>query len=295
MLALLGVQIAFGSWSIVGKVTLNVVPPLPLVVLRLTGGALCFLAMQFLAGRPMLPPAGARAELTLLAVAGLVINQVFFVVGLRYTSAIESAVLSSAIPLFTIAYAVLSGRERGHAGLWRGLVLAVAGTAVVSWQRHVAFHDSHLLGNALILVNALSYSVYLVRARPVMARFGSDSVITWMFALAAVMTLPLGLPGLLAAAPHWSTRTWIAVAYVIAGPTAFAYSANAYALQRAPSSLVAVFIYLQPVLAILLAITLGNPLAGWLGVPPPDERLTAQIAAGMACVLGGVWIAARKS
>lgn len=294
ILALTGVQFAFATWSIVGKVTVSVVPPLSLVTLRMLGGALFFAALTLSRGRTLLPPRGARAEVALLALTGLAFNQVFFTVGLSYSSAIESSVLGSTIPLFTVAYAVLSGREMGHAGLWRGLALALLGALIVSRPQRMTLHDSHLLGNALMLTNSLSYSVYLVRGRTVMSRYGAEAVLPWMFWMAALMVLPLGVPGIVHTAAHWPARAWIAIAYVIAVPTAFAYAANAFAMQRAPSSVVAVFVYLQPVLAITLAVTAGDPLAAWLGVPPPNERMTVQIAIGMACVLGGVWIAARE-
>ena len=293
VLALTGVQLAFATWSIVGKVTVSVVPPLSLVALRLMGGALFFAAVTLSAGRSLLPPRGVRMEVALLAATGLVFNQVFFTVGLRYTSAIESSVLGSTIPLFTVAYAVLSGREMGHAGLWRGLALALAGALIVSRPQRLSLHDGHLRGNVLMLINSLSYSVYLVRGRNVMTRYGAATVLPWMFWMAALMVLPLGLPGIVLHSAQWAPRTWIAIAYVIAMPTAFAYSANAYAMQRASSSLVAVFVYLQPVLVIALAVTAGDPLAVWLGVPRPNEHLTPLLTAGMLCVLAGVWLSSR--
>lgn len=293
VLALTGVQIAFATWSIVGKVTVNVVPPVALVTFRLVGGALFFALIAKLTKRPLVPPREIRGEVAVLALTGLVANQILFTWGLRYTSAIESSVIGSTIPIFTVALAVFTGREHGHKWLWRGLALALAGALIVSRPQRLAGQGGHVVGNAMILVNSLSYSLYLVRGRFVMAKYGAYSVITWMFLFAAVMVAPFGVPAIVTHAASWSARTWLAVAYVVAIPTAFAYGANAFAMARAPSSLVAVFIYLQPVLTIAIAISAGDALATWLGVTPPHERLTMQLALGMACVLGGVALAAR--
>jgi drug/metabolite transporter (DMT)-like permease len=295
ILALTGVQIAFATWSIVGKVTVEVVPPFALIALRLAGGAAFFAVLARAMRIPLVPPREVRREVALLAITGLVFNQIFFTVGLRYTGAIESSVIGSTIPIFTVAYAVLSKREQGHVWLWRGLALAMVGALVVSRPQRLTLRDDHLFGNLLILVNSASYSVYLVRGRGVMAKYGAHTVITWMFWMAALMVAPLGVSSIVATATHWPLRAWLAIGYVVAMPTAFAYGANAFALARAPSSVVAVFVYLQPVLTVVLAITCGDPLAVWLGVPAPHEHMTVQLALGMTCVLLGVFLAARNT
>jgi drug/metabolite transporter (DMT)-like permease len=114
-----------------------------------------------------------------------------------------------------------------------------------------------------------------------------------MFPLAALCVLPLSIAELLRTVPHFSARTWGAIAYVVLGPTVFAYAGNAYALARAPSSLVAAFIYIQPALAVLIAVGIGVPLAQWLGVPPPQERFDWSTATGLVAILSGVWVATR--
>lgn len=288
------VQLAFASLSIVGKVTLGAVSPLALVQCRLLGGALCFGALGLLARRPLVPPRGARGELALLALLGLVANQVLFLYGLQRTSAIEGTLMIATIPVVTVLYAVLSGRERGRLTLWLGLALALGGALTVALSRGGTTQGAHLVGDLLVLANCASYGAYLVRARDAVARFGSERVVLWIFLFAAAMVAPAGIPTLLSEAPSYPPRVWLAIAYITAGPTVFAYGANAWALQRAPSSLVAVFIYVQPVLAVLLSLTLGDRLARWLAVPSPHESITLTLLLGMSAILGGVTLASRK-
>jgi drug/metabolite transporter (DMT)-like permease len=135
--------------------------------------------------------------------------------------------------------------------------------------------------------------VYLVRGRAAFMKHGAFAVLGWIFPIAALMVAPLGAGELLRSAHGYSGRTWAAIAYVVLAPTVLAYGGNAFALARAPSSLVAAFIYVQPALAVLLAVTIGDPLARWLGVRPPNERLDASMAVGLVAILGGVWIATR--
>jgi drug/metabolite transporter (DMT)-like permease len=289
------VQIAFASWAIVGKVTLGVVAAEALTFLRLFGGALAFAIVARVRRDPVLPPKGERLEVVLLALTGLVINQLCFTWGLRRTSAVETTLLVAMIPVFSALFAVLSGAERPARTFWTGLASALSGAVIVARPWRLQSQGAHLFGDALVLVNSASYAVYLVRGRRAFSRHGALTVLGWIFPVAAVCVAPIGLPALIDGIAGYSSRTWGALAYVVLAPTVFAYGGNAYALARAPSSLVAAFIYVQPALAMLMAVTLGDPLARWLGVAPPGERLDAASIVGMAAILVGVWIATRPS
>jgi drug/metabolite transporter (DMT)-like permease len=292
--ALLGVQLAFATLSIVGKVTLAVVPPLALVAVRLAGGAAVFALAAAGAGRSLVPPRGERWTFVRLALLGLVVNQALFSYGLARTTAINATVLIATIPMLTAVYAVASGRERGQPRVWLGALVAFAGVVIVARPERLSLGDRTLVGNALVLANCVAYSAYLVQARAAVARHGAPAVLTWIFVAAAAIAAPVGLPLVAAHSAAWSARHWMALGYIVAAPTVFAYGANAWALARAPSSLVAVFIYVQPALAVVLALTLGDHLAGWLGVAPPRETLTVQAGLGMLAIFAGVYVAAHR-
>ncbi|MFO0558116.1 MAG: DMT family transporter [Polyangiales bacterium] len=113
---LLAVQVAFASWSIVGKVTLGVVPAEALTFVRLLGGALAFSLVARMRRAPWLPPKGERWSFVLLALSGLVINQLCFTWGLKRTSAVETTLLVAMIPVLSATVAVFTGAERPRAG-----------------------------------------------------------------------------------------------------------------------------------------------------------------------------------
>src|SRR5262249_44702536 len=64
---------------------------------------------------------------------------------------------------------------------------------------------------------------------------------------------PLGLPVLVGQVPEISMRGWIFLAYLVLVPTILAYGLNAWALARTTASVVTIYIYMQPLLAGLLA------------------------------------------
>lgn len=294
--ALVAVQVVFASWSIVGKVALGAVPPTALVTARLLGGALFFGAWNALRGAPVFAPSGVRAVTLRLALAGLVLNQQLFTLGLARTSAVESALLAATIPIATAFVAMLGGRERLRGDAIAGLALALVGAVVVARPDRLGATAlrAHLLGDALIAVNVLCYGGYLVWAREELPRHGTDKLLGWMFAWAALLVVPFGASSFFASLAHAGPRVRLTVLYVVLGPTIFAYGLNAWALRRAPASLVAAFTYLQPVGAVLLAVFFGDSLASWLRVPAPRERFTLATALGMALILAGVTLSARR-
>jgi drug/metabolite transporter (DMT)-like permease len=289
------VQLAFASWAIVGKVTVGVVDPLVLTFFRHAGGAVFFSLIALAQGRSVLPPRAIAGEVALLSITGLVLNQWLFTLGLKRSSAVETSLLVAMIPVCSAAYAIFSRREQARPGFWWGLLCALTGAIFVARPTRLLHGDAHLFGDFLVLLNSISYAIYLVRSRTIFKQYGAFAVLGWIFVIAVLCSTPVALYGLATEASAYTARTWTAIAYVVLMPTIFAYGANAYALARAPSALVATFVYLQPALALTMAVTFGNPLAVWLGVPPPNEQMDVFTLVGMAAILVGIWFATRTT
>lgn len=291
---LLLVQCAFASLAIVGKVTMAAVPWPALMLLRSIGAALVFVATGALRGEALLPPPEARKRMFLLGFLGVFANQGFFLAGLRRTTSINASVLVATIPLFTVVFAMLTGREPYRAKVALGMALALTGLFLVVRPENFSFATEHLTGDLMVVANSASYGLYLALARDSILRYGASQVVRWVFLAGALLSLPVGAPSLVAVAPAMTTRVALATGYILLVPTAFAYAANAYALARVPASVVGVFIYLQPVIATVLALTLSQSLARWLGVRVAVETLSARTLVGGLVVLVGVFVATWK-
>src|SRR5258708_17478941 len=96
-----------------------------------------------------------------------------------------------------------------------------------------------------------------------MRRYNALTVITWIFVVVGLVTVPAGAISLThvpLASISW--RAWLAVLYIIVLPTAGAYYLSGWALARVPPSTVAVYTYLQPLIAFAVApIILGESLS----------------------------------
>jgi drug/metabolite transporter (DMT)-like permease len=117
----------------------------------------------------------------------------------------------------------------------------------------VALARSAVVGNVLLLTGAVAYALYLVLTRPILTRRDPLLVVSWVFLLAAMTVLPFDLGGLGRLSTHRiSSGGWLSIAYVVLGATVLPYLLNSWALARVKSSIVAIYILLQPVLASAL-------------------------------------------
>ena len=113
----------------------------------------------------------------------------------------------------------------------------------------------------IVTANAILYSVYLVKVKSLMRKYNPLTVSTYTFAMGSILVLPFGFHQLIttnfAAFPN---SIWIGIAFVIIGTTFFTYLLNAWSLKHASPSLVGSYIYLQPVLATLIAVLAGKEM-----------------------------------
>ena len=192
------------------------------------------------------------------------LNQAIFVEGLARATPLNGAVLGTLTPVYTTALSVLLGREQASRRQWAGLAVAMSGALFLVGAEHFDLGHERLVGNLLVMCSSLAYSLYLVLARPLFARYGALPVTAWAFLLAMPTILPWSWPALQSVA--WSVlpgTIWLALAWIVATASLAAYALNAYALRHVPASTVAAFVYLQP---LITGVTQGRVLGarpGW--------------------------------
>lgn len=261
-LALIAVQIMFGTWPIFGKIVLRSLSSISLVGFRIVGAAIIFSLLQRKLSELRQLPKRVLAWLVLSTLLGVVANQLLFVKGLSLTTAINATLITTTIPVFTLAVSIALGYDQAS---WRhvlGIALAAAGVVYLVDPLRVNLSPQTTLGNILIIINSFSYGAYIAISRNLFRRYGALNVITWIFLIGALVTLPIA--GYAWSADELQTvpmGVWLSVAYIILVPTVGAYYLNSWAITRVAPSVVAIYIYLQPLLAFGLApLVLGETL-----------------------------------
>lgn len=283
-------QIAFATGAVEGKVAMlpraaggEEIFPATLAMLRMIGGAVFFQAVVHACGLQTFPiPKKDHARLFGLAFLGIVLNQVCFLFGLRWSSPFSVSLLGATIPVFTAALAVLSRKEAFEGRTAIGLVLAAVGVVSLTGVGSTSGHVD--VGALLVTLNSLSYAAYVVLSRDVVVRLGALRVVAWVFTYGALMFAPVGLAAAVRGVPHLTARGIAYLAWIVAVPTILAYLVNAWALGRSKATVVTIYIVLQPLLAAILArVQLGYEIS------------SRAFGAGMAIVLGLFIVAWRRA
>lgn len=278
-LALVAVQLIFGTWPIVAKVALRALPSTGLVAFRVAGAAIALLVLLRARGRLVVPRRADLARLALYSLLGVVLNQFLFVKGLALSTVVNSALLGTAIPVSALVVGALLGYEKLSARSALGVIIAAAGVVYLIDPLRADLSGDKTLGNVLLVANTIAYGSYIAISQDVFRRYGALTSITWVFVLGCVVAVPFGGYYLLdVPLAHLGWHVWLAVAYIILVPTVGAYYLNAWALERAAPSTVAVYVYLQPLVVYAVA-----PI--FLGA---EEQWTARTFVAAALIFAGV-------
>jgi|SRR5829696_3613355 len=249
-LALIAVQILFGTWPIFGKVVLRSLSTSSLVSCRLTGAALAFALLQRKLTPLLKMPGKDFLLLVLCSMLGVVGNQFLYVKGLSLTTVINATLLSTTIPVFALFVSILFGYDQLSFRRMIGIALAAGGVVYLVNPLRADLSAQTTAGNLLIVSNSLLYAIYIVISKNLLERYGALNVITWIFLVGSVVTVPVGIYSLqqenLGAI---SAGVWLLILFIIIFPTVGAYYLNAWALTKVPPSTVAIYIYLQPLIA----------------------------------------------
>jgi len=267
--ALVVVQIAFASQAVEAKIVMlprsqggEEIFPEALAMLRMFGGAVFFqIVMRARAAQEVAISRSDHLKLAGLSILGVAANQTLFLLGLRWTTPFSVSLLGATIPVFAAALAVVFRKEELSFRTIAGVVIALLGVLSLIGVGSV---DQ---GAMLVALNSLSYAAYVVLSRDVVLRVGALRSIAWVFTYAALLFLAIGARPLAAQLPSVTPRGWMYLAYIVAAPTIVAYYLNAWALARSSATVVTIYIYLQPLIAALLAwIQLGQGISPRAGI-----------------------------
>jgi drug/metabolite transporter (DMT)-like permease len=279
---LLGVQILFGLHYLAGKTIVQTIPPRPWALIRASSAGLLLLFFLLARRTPLPRGPGTFRRFLGLGLIGVAINQWLFVEGLSRTTPGHSALINTSMPVLVVLIALVMGRERPTPVRLAGIAITMAGVLWLVAPGHLDWHAGEFRGDLLTTLNSLSYSLFLVVSKPVFEREKTLPAAALLLLCGALWLVPVGAPGLLTLDfGAIGARTWLLGAFIVLGPTVGAYALNTYALKRLDSSVVAFFIFLQPLIATTLSIARGY------------EKPTLRLFIAAAIVFTGVLVALR--
>jgi drug/metabolite transporter (DMT)-like permease len=269
LIAHLSMFLACAFWGLMaplGKDAMtNGLDGLTMVTFRVAGGALLFwLASLFIPKehvplRDVLLFAGA-------AVFGLTLNQCGFTVGLSITSPINASIVTTSMPIFAMILAALILKEPITGKKAVGVLMGCSGALILilTSAAHASDKVGDIRGDLLCLGAQFSYALYLSLFQPLVRRYSVFTVNKWMFLWATVFVLPF-------TARHVSEvvsqpiplTTWLETAYIVVFCTFIAYILIMIAQQTLRPTVVSVYNYVQPLVAVTVSVLTGLGVLKW--------------------------------
>ena len=201
---------------------------------------------------------------------GVTVNQMCFTIGLHFTSVSHSAVIVGLAPIYVLVLAVLFGLERATGHKVVGMLIALAGVAVLASENGISIHSASVEGDAITMAGSLGFAMYGVLGKRVAARYDTLTMTAYTHFAGALLVLPLVIREAralyLGGQRQLPWPAWGALLYMAVFSSALAYVFYFWLLRYLEASQLSAFTYLLPVLATILGIWWLGEKGSWIQV-----------------------------
>lgn len=264
-LAMLLANIIFGlNVPIAGALMPATIHPFSLTFLRLAGGLLLFgIASLFV--KPEKVTTKDKLMLFFASLLALTFNQFPFFLGLSMSSPIDSSIVVTTLPIVTIILAAFILREPITKLKAGGVAVGACGALMLIFQGAWNLSgQGNTLGNLIISVGVLSFSLYLTVFKHLITRYHPVTVMKWMFLYGTMIGFPICYKAL--AATNFSAfdgSVWLSIVFIVVLATFVGYLLIPVGQKFLRPTTLSMYNYLQPIMATLYSVMLGAETFGW--------------------------------
>ncbi len=279
-LALIIVNIIYGAnYSIAKEVMPAFAQPFAFVLMRVGGALILFWLVSGAFVKEKLDKKDFP-RIALLAVCGVMVNQLLFLKGLSLTTPINASIIMISNPIVVLLFAAVILKEKISFFKMAGIALGISGALLLLlFNNTFSFGSETIRGDMMILINSISWACYVVLVKPLMQKYNTITVVKWVFLFGFIYVLPFGFTEFMEIS--WGDIPpviWACIIFVVVATTFIAYILNTYALKALSPSVVSIYIYLQPFLATLIAVIFGK------------DQLDARKVVSAALIILGVYL-----
>lgn len=283
--AMLFANMVWGIMSPISKTVLmsGLISPIALSAMHIAGGALLFWLCSLLLPRSVVKreKVTPRDMLKIFMASLLIItsNQALYIIGIGFTSPIDSSVMSTITPIFTMIFAAIFISMPITWLKASGVALGLGGALmlVLSDPGGDTHASNQLLGDSLCLIAQVCAALYYVLFSGIITRYSAFTLMKWMFLFSAVTYVPCAIPWLVEVQfSAIGLNLWLSIAYIIVFATFLGYLLIPISQRVLKPTVVSMYNYFQPLTAALLTAILG---IGQFG--PMKVVATALIFAGV--------------
>lgn len=289
----LGFLAAFGATLIYGlnhTVAKNVMPiyigPYAFILLRVIGASILFWTVSLFVKSEKIDKKD-WPRIILCSFLGMVINMLAFFKGLELSTPVNSSVMITLSPIVVFIFSAILLKEKIQSIKAFGITSGFVGALIlVLYTSKTGENAPNIpLGNFLFIVNSFAYGLYLVLVKPLISKYNIITLLKWLFLLGVIMNFPVTISQFLEV--EWTSlplkEAVIPMVFVVVGTTFFTYLFNAYALTKLTASSLSSFIYLQPIVGIIFAISTKS------------DSLSLVSLAGMILIFIGIYLVTKRT
>ena len=224
-----------------------------------------------------------RIRLFLCAIFGITINQIFFFEGLSRTMPINTSLIMAGIPITVFILSAIFLKEKMNWMNTLGLTLSAAGAALLLLDSK-GKPDGLFIGDLFILINAISYGIFLIIARQLMGKYDSVTVIFWIFLIGACITFPYSYMNYTHTDwAHIPVGAWLALAFIVIFATIINYYIGVDVLKDVSPAVSSMYVYIQPIFTTAIAMYFGS------------DKMDAQKFLYAVAILLGVYLVSKST
>ena len=243
----------------------RLISPLTIFCLRSMGAGALFWIISLFAPKEKVDRKD-YVKIFAASMLGFFVCQISFLVGLPHITPMDCSVLSAVSPIYTMIIAAIVLKEPITWQKAGGVIISFAGIIYLIISRTAAsgVAETTLLGIIMIIFNSLSFSLYLGIFKPLIGKYSVITFMKWIFLFAFVVSVPFS-------AKEIVTLSWSAIptiqlaelAYLIFCATFITYFLIPVGQKRIRPTLVSMYSYVQPIIAIVISISIGMEMLTW--------------------------------
>ena len=234
---------------------------------RIFGAAVLFWVFSLFTGGEKVD----RKDYLKMFFAGLfaiVLNQGVYITGVSMTSPVDASIITTSLPIVTMIFAAIWLKEPITVMKAGGVLLGLGGALLLVFGNRLmpgagasgsaSAGSSNLLGDLLCFCAQCSYAVYLVLFKDLIVKYSPVTLMKWMFTFASVVMIPFSIGKFISAPWEAVPLTQFAgMAFILFCGTFLCYLLVPVGQKNLRPTLVAMYNYVQPVVATVIAIIWG--------------------------------------
>ena len=243
----------------------QLISPLTIFCLRSVGAGALFWFISLFAPKEKVE---GRDYIKIFAASmlGFFVCQITFLVGIPHITPMDCSVLAAISPIYTMIIAAIVLKEPITLQKAGGVIISFAGIIYLILSRTSAegAAETSLFGIFMIILNSLSFSLYLGIFKPLIGKYSVITFMKWIFLFAFAVSVPFSAGELVSL--NWSAipATQLAeLAYLILCATFVTYFLIPVGQKRIRPTLVSMYSYVQPIIAIVISISIGMDMLTW--------------------------------